>query len=503
MGYICLLLLYLSFYGISSSSPQSAVRLQGAVGGAVSLPAPVLDSGFLRYNVNVALVFKRVFIELNVTRFRGRVTWNSSTGHFHITQLNTQDSGEYRVQNTEGNVSDTTVFQLTVYNNVSKPQVSSETQVSAGSCPFLCSVANGREVTLSWYREGEEKPLNHSSSPDLNTNLTLPLETEGLSHSYSCVATNPVSTERVTVNTEEHCLGPVSSPQVSSVTQASAGNCTLLCSVSNGRNVTLSWYRDTDNKTLKHTSSPDPNTLTVPLDIPDLSVSYSCVATNRLSTERVPVHPEEHCFTNVSKPQVSNKNQVSAGSCPFLCSVSNGRELTLSWYREGEEKPLNHTSSPDLNTNLTLPLETEGLSHSYSCVATNPISTERVTVNPGEHCLGSIPLVAKIALVFLGILILTGIFSVYFLKRRRDQQKEDSPQEITYATVIAKPRADRSKKKGNSQGNETDHGKTPTSCDDIVYASISHSHPHSQACRSARSKNMENDEYCIYAGVQT
>ncbi|XP_066574679.1 signaling lymphocytic activation molecule isoform X5 [Amia ocellicauda] len=413
MGYICLLLLYLSFYGISSSSPQSAVRLQGAVGGAVSLPAPVLDSGFLRYNVNVALVFKRVFIELNVTRFRGRVTWNSSTGHFHITQLNTQDSGEYRVQNTEGNVSDTTVFQLTVYNNVSKPQVSSETQVSAGSCPFLCSVANGREVTLSWYREGEEKPLNHSSSPDLNTNLTLPLETEGLSHSYSCVATNPVSTERVTVNTEEHCLGPVSSPQVSSVTQASAGNCTLLCSVSNGRNVTLSWYRDTDNKTLKHTSSPDPNTLTVPLDIPDLSVSYSCVATNRLSTERVPVHPEEHCFS-------------------------------------------------------------------------------------------SIPLVAKIALVFLGILILTGIFSVYFLKRRRDQQKEDSPQEITYATVIAKPRADRSKKKqGNSQGNETDHGKTPTSCDDIVYASISHSHPHSQACRSARSKNMENDEYCIYAGVQT
>ncbi|XP_066574682.1 titin isoform X2 [Amia ocellicauda] len=277
---------------------QSERQLKATVGETVSFPAQVTTQGFLKYRGTETMAAVINGQLMPVERFKGKVTWNSSTGHFHITQLNTQDSGEYGVQNTEGNVSDTTVFQLTVYNRVSKPQVFRRTQVSL-LCSFLCSVSNGREVTLSWYREGEEKPLNHSSSPDLNTALILPLETEGLSHSYSCVATNPVSTERVTVNTEEHC------------------------------------------------------------------------------------------FNNVSRPQVSNKTQVSAGSCPFLCSVANGREVTLSWYREGEEKPLNHCSSPDLSTPLTLPLETEGLSHSYSCVATNPISTERVTVNPGEHCLGT------------------------------------------------------------------------------------------------------------------
>ncbi|MBN3310571.1 SLAF5 protein, partial [Amia calva] len=436
MGYIRVFLLCLAcFCAPGPAAAQSAQRqLKGTVGESVTFPARVAERGFLSYgnSGNIASVAPGKGVSVFGAQFRGRVHWDSRTGHFQITDLSTQDSGEYGVQDIGGDGPVTTIFQLTVYNHVSKPQVSSDTQVSAGSCPFLCSVANGREVTLSWYREGEEKPLNHSSSPDLNTNLTLPLEREGLSHSYSCVATNPVSTERVTVNTEEHCLGPVSSPQVSSVTQASAGNCNLLCSVSNGRNVTLSWYRDTDNKTLKHTSSPDPNTLTVPLDIPDLSVSYSCVATNRLSTERVPVHPEEHCFTNVSKPQVSNKNQVSAGSCPFLCSVSNGREVTLSWYREGEEKPLNHSSSPDLNTNLTLPLETEGLSHSYSCVASNPVSTERVTVNTEDYCTvykhsgSTAALALKIAVtavfsVLTVLAVLTVIHITADLKRLREQ----------------------------------------------------------------------------------
>uniref|UniRef100_W5MNN9 Ig-like domain-containing protein n=1 Tax=Lepisosteus oculatus TaxID=7918 RepID=W5MNN9_LEPOC len=123
--------------------------------------------------------------------FKDRVTWDNQSGFFQIRDLRTSDSGVYTVQSL-GTQKTSTTFNLTVFNRVSRPQVSRVSQVS-DSCSLLCSVSNGREVTLSWQREGET--LTNTSNPDLNTPLTLPLETEGLSHSYSCVASNPVSTE--------------------------------------------------------------------------------------------------------------------------------------------------------------------------------------------------------------------------------------------------------------------------------------------------------------------
>lgn len=69
---------------------------------------------------------------------------------------------------------------------------------------MVCSVANGKEVTLSWYR-GEEK-LNNTSSPH-QADLSLPLEIKGTnSDTYSCVATNPVSNQTTKLSIEEHCL---------------------------------------------------------------------------------------------------------------------------------------------------------------------------------------------------------------------------------------------------------------------------------------------------------
>ncbi|XP_066573920.1 SLAM family member 9-like [Amia ocellicauda] len=162
-------------------------------------------------------MFNGEFMPVNVERFRGRVTWDSSTGLFHITQLNTQDSVEYRVENTEEK-SIIKTFCLTVYNRASKPQVnSSQTQAQSDTqtCTLQCSVANGREVTLSWYREGGNISLNHTSSPDLNSTLTVSVQIAGLSiDTYSCEATNPVSTETERVNSLEYCrrTGDVESP---------------------------------------------------------------------------------------------------------------------------------------------------------------------------------------------------------------------------------------------------------------------------------------------------
>ncbi|KAJ8346327.1 hypothetical protein AAFF_G00213390 [Aldrovandia affinis] len=73
------------------------------------------------------------------------------------------------------------------------------------TCSVLCSVQNGREVTLSWEREG--KTLNQTSSPDLSTLLSLPLEIEYNSAPYSCVVNNPGSNQTVTIKAEEYCFG--------------------------------------------------------------------------------------------------------------------------------------------------------------------------------------------------------------------------------------------------------------------------------------------------------
>ncbi|CAB1328213.1 unnamed protein product [Coregonus sp. 'balchen'] len=63
---------------------------------------------------------------------------------------------------------------------------------------MVCSVENGRDVTLSWYRGG--KLLNQSSSPDLKITLSLPLKVDEQNRdSYRCEAANPVSKETTVV----------------------------------------------------------------------------------------------------------------------------------------------------------------------------------------------------------------------------------------------------------------------------------------------------------------
>ncbi|KAI1887604.1 hypothetical protein AGOR_G00192030 [Albula goreensis] len=175
----------------SSQTTQNMQWVKGIVGGNVTFNAPVLIIGSLLYEDvgNIAMVFKGSSDTEIKDQFKDRLQWDSQTGLFTITQLKTEDSGTYKVDCNDGQ-SKLTVFKLTVYNNVSMPTVT-VTVLGRGICSVLCSVENGREVTLSWQREGEI--LNHTSSPDLNTTLSLPLETGEYRSTYRCVAANPVS----------------------------------------------------------------------------------------------------------------------------------------------------------------------------------------------------------------------------------------------------------------------------------------------------------------------
>ncbi|XP_024254265.1 SLAM family member 5 isoform X2 [Oncorhynchus tshawytscha] len=183
----------------SQQTVQSEIQqVKGIVGQSFSFQERVIKSGNLLYGElgSIANVYpgKRSKITLE-KRFENRLRLNNVTRYFTLSALQIDDAGVYTVENTDEGKKIKT-FELTVYNVVSKPQV---TECNSSSCSVVCSVDNEKEVTLTLYR-GEEI-LNQTSSPDLTTDLSLRLEVEGKNYNsaYSCVASNPVSNETVLV----------------------------------------------------------------------------------------------------------------------------------------------------------------------------------------------------------------------------------------------------------------------------------------------------------------
>nr|XP_046181742.1 SLAM family member 5-like [Oncorhynchus gorbuscha] len=183
----------------SQQTVQSETQqVKGIVGQSFSFQERVIKSGNLLYGElgSIANVFPGK--EGNITlekRFENRLHLNNVTRYFTLSALQIDDAGVYTVENIDEEKK-TTTFELTVYNSVSKPQV---TECDSSSCSVVCSVDNEKEVTLTLYR-GEEI-LNQTSSPDLITDLSLHLEVEvkNYNSTYSCVASNPVSNETVLV----------------------------------------------------------------------------------------------------------------------------------------------------------------------------------------------------------------------------------------------------------------------------------------------------------------
>ncbi|KAI1887884.1 hypothetical protein AGOR_G00195090 [Albula goreensis] len=392
--------------GVSGSMDCPEVKeLKHTVGGTASFQAGVKTAGYL-YKGNTTKIAKVMLNTLHIMdqTFSGRLQWDSSTGFFSITGLKMEDSGRYKVQSSDEQKKDT-FYQLTVYNPVSTPQVSSRNKMKP-TCSVLCSVENGE-------------------SPDLNTPLSLPLEIEENSAPYSCVATNPDSNKTFTVKPEEFCFG--------------IGSCDCQVSGVQTRFTTpLGSARHKDTRT---------------------SVSLT---------------------DSVSKPRITSTavEGYQGRYCSLVCSVENGREVTLSWQREGETLYL--TSSPDLNTPLSLLLKRDDSNITYSCVGRD---------SPQQHETGdiSIPFVsgfgAGIAVSFIPLL------GILYLKKR---SSTPGSKDLTYADIN---HGARRTQRGNGQ---MDHTGVD---DEVMYSDISHKRPKKKetpACRVT-----QEDPSCVYAGIRT
>ncbi|XP_047672022.1 signaling lymphocytic activation molecule-like [Tachysurus fulvidraco] len=140
-------------------------------------------------------------------RFKERLQLDRISGALTIRNISRTDSGVYLLHVITGRVSSRT-FIVSVYAPVSTPVIINErgkpSVISTESCFLLCSVENGEDVKLSWYRENER--ISITNNTDLSVPLNLPLQIQHHdTNTYICVSANPVSNKTTSLIITQLC----------------------------------------------------------------------------------------------------------------------------------------------------------------------------------------------------------------------------------------------------------------------------------------------------------
>ncbi|XP_053533516.1 uncharacterized protein LOC128629431 [Ictalurus punctatus] len=193
------------FSSVGGSSVQEVI---GAVGESVTFTTSVPVSGTIIYKGGtVGLVMNKQSETDQNEKFMNRLDWVSQSGFFTLSDLRTDDSGLYTVESIK-EPKGRQDYQLEVYERVSAPQVKNTDSSPSELCSFLCSVRNVRGLKLDLYED--DVLLNHTSSSNtsdttLNLHLEIKKTDDHRRRTFSCVASNRVSTEKTTIDITHYC----------------------------------------------------------------------------------------------------------------------------------------------------------------------------------------------------------------------------------------------------------------------------------------------------------
>ncbi|KAF7687061.1 hypothetical protein HF521_015454 [Silurus meridionalis] len=140
-------------------------------------------------------------------RFKERLQLDRSSGALTIRNISRNHSGVYLLHVITEDLSSRT-FRVSVYAPVSTPVINlrgKRSGFSTESCSLLCSVENGEDVKLSWYRENER--ISITNNTDLSVPLNLPLQIQHHdNNTYICVSANPVSNKTTSLSITQLCV---------------------------------------------------------------------------------------------------------------------------------------------------------------------------------------------------------------------------------------------------------------------------------------------------------
>ncbi|XP_035993526.1 uncharacterized protein LOC118563243 [Fundulus heteroclitus] len=186
------------------SAAEASKDLNGLVGGNVTFPGPVWETGLFygfvpdRRMKILEERFERAAVnngELEIVDdiYTNKLHWNRTSGLFTITDLQKNDSTLYIIDSEIGLM----FYNVMVYDGAPTPAVETLT-VSSDSCWLLCSV--DKATSLLWYKEQEVQNQNSSAS-----SLPITVHKEDRDSSYRCVAANPAENKTLHVNVTTAC----------------------------------------------------------------------------------------------------------------------------------------------------------------------------------------------------------------------------------------------------------------------------------------------------------
>ncbi|XP_053475481.1 natural killer cell receptor 2B4-like [Ictalurus furcatus] len=158
------------------------------------------------------ILFRQVFKGETVTeiseRFKERLQLDRISGALTIRNISRNHSGVYLLQVITGRTSSRT-FSVRVYAPVSTPVIikrENRSVVSTEACSLLCTVENGEDVKLSWYRENERISITNNTDLSVPLNLSLQIQHhDNNTNTYICVSANPVSNKSSSLNITQLC----------------------------------------------------------------------------------------------------------------------------------------------------------------------------------------------------------------------------------------------------------------------------------------------------------